>query len=50
LYVLIHDQKLNPNLSVEERFLRCCKISQVTIPKLKVPDFNRKIRGNRHLK
>jgi len=50
LYVLIHDQKLNPNLSVEERFIRCCLLSQVTIPKLKVPDFNKKIRGNRHLK
>jgi hypothetical protein len=37
LFVLIYDQKLNPNLSVEERFIRWCNLSEVFVPKLTVP-------------
>jgi hypothetical protein len=46
LFVLIYDQKLNPNLSVEERFVRWCTISEVLIPKLTVRVFKKKLRGN----
>jgi hypothetical protein len=46
LFVLIYDQKLNPNLSVEERFVRWCTISEVLIPKLTVRVFMKKLRGN----
>jgi hypothetical protein len=46
LFVLIYDQKLNPNLSVEERFVRWCTLRQVLIPKLTVSDFKEKLNGN----
>jgi hypothetical protein len=48
LFVLIYDQKLNPNLSVEERFIRWCNSSKVIVPKLTVRDFKEKLRGNLH--
>jgi hypothetical protein len=48
LFVLIYDQKLNPNLSVEERFIRWCNLSKVIVPKLTVRDFKEKLRGNLH--
>jgi hypothetical protein len=46
LFVLIYDQKLNPNLSVEERFIRWCNLSEVIVPKLTVYDFKEKLKGN----
>jgi hypothetical protein len=46
LFVLIYDQKLNPNLSVEERFIRWCNLSEVFVPRLKVHDFKEKLKGN----
>jgi hypothetical protein len=44
LFVLIYDQKLNPNLSVEERFIRWCNLSEVIVPKLTVSDFKEKLK------
>jgi hypothetical protein len=46
LFVLIYDQKLNPNLSVEERFIRWCTVSEVIVPKLTVYNFKEKLKGN----
>lgn len=46
LYVLIHDQILNSNMSVKDRFIRWCTLSQVTVPKLNFIDFQKKLRGN----
>jgi hypothetical protein len=45
-FVLIYHQKLNPNLSVEERFIRWCNLSEVFVPKLTVSDFKEKLKGN----
>lgn len=45
LYALIHDEKLNLNLTVEEKFMRWCSLGLVVVPKLTVPDFKKKLQG-----